>query len=75
MFNKNINLKKSIFVICLIFISPIIFCQEIDLGEDLKGDCIATLADQNRSELLDIKLNLEDLSEEDSSDTTQTKSK
>ena len=75
MSNKKINFKKWIFVIFLVSVFQIPLVQGSGLGEDLKGECIATLPDQGRSELLDIKMDLEDSTEEGSSDTTETKSK
>ena len=75
MIDKILNLEKSIIILFIFFLSSTSFGSQSQLGEDLKGECIATLPDQSRSELLGIKLDLEDLSEEDSSGTTETKSK
>ena len=72
---KKLNLKKYTFIFFTFFLSSASFGVQNELGEDLKGECIATLPDQSRSELLDIKLDLEDLEAEDSSGTTETKSK
>ncbi len=72
---KKPNYKKIIFIFLTFFLSLGSFGESNDLGEDLKGDCISTLADQSRPELLDIKLDLDDLTGGDESDTTQTKSK
>ena len=75
MIDKILNLEKGIVILFIFFLSSNSFGSQDLLGEDLKGVCIATLPDQSRSELLNIKIDLEELSEEDSSDTTQTKSK
>ena len=75
MIDKILNLEKSIIILFIFFLSSTSFGSQGQLGEDLKGECIATLPDQSRSELLGIKLDLEDLSEEDSSGKTETKSK
>jgi len=75
MIDKMLNLGKSIVILFIFFLSSFSFGSQSQLGEDLKGECIATLPDQSRSELLGIKLDLEELSEEDSSGTTETKSK
>ena len=75
MIDKILNLEKGIVILFIFFLSSASFGSQSKLGEDLKGECIATMPDQSRSELLDIKLDLEELSEEDSSDTTETKSK
>ena len=75
MIDKILNLEKSIIILFIFFLSSTSFGSQSQLGEDLKGECIATLPDQSRSELLGIKLDLEDLSEEDSSGKTETKSK
>tara|TARA_Y100000996_G_C22027608_1_gene439502 strand:+ start:268 stop:492 length:225 start_codon:yes stop_codon:yes gene_type:complete len=74
MIGKKINLKQSFFILLLMH-SPISLGQGSELGEDLKGECIATLPDQNRSELSGIKLDLDESSEEAPSGTTETKSK
>ena len=72
---KKLNLKNYILIFFTLILSSISFGAQNGLGEDLKGECIATLPDQSRSELLDIKLDLEDSDFEDSSGTTETKSK
>ena len=75
MIYKLINLKKGILVFFIFFLSSTSFGNLNELGEDLKGECIATLADQGRSELLNIKIDLDEVSEDDPSGTTETKSK
>ena len=75
MSKKKVDLKDWLFVIILFIASHVSFVHGNDLGEDLKGECIATLPDQGRSELLDVKADLEDSTDSDSSGSTETKSK
>ena len=70
-----INTKKVFLFFLILLIYSNSFTDQIELGEDLKGECISTLADQGRSELFNIKADSDDVSEEDSSGTTEPKSK
>jgi hypothetical protein len=73
--NRILNFKRSIFFVgFLIILISQSFSSEY--GEDLKGECIATLPDSSRYDLIDIKENLEEIEEEEGTSTpTDTKSK
>ena len=79
MINKHLirisNFKKLIFFIgFFIILIPQSFSSEY--GEDLKGECIATLPDSGRYHLIDIKEDLDEIDEEEGTSTpTDTKSK
>ena len=68
-------IKKGLVLIGIyILLNSVAFSN--NYGEDLKGDCIATLPDQSRSSLEGIKQNLAEIEEEETTTTpTDTKSK
>ena len=73
MISRNHIKRGLVFIGIYIFLNPLAF--SINYGEDLKGDCIATLPDQSRSSLEGIKQELSEIEEEDTTTPTKTKSK
>ena len=70
---RNYIKRGLVFIGIYIFLNSLAFSS--NYGEDLKGDCIATLPDQSRSSLEGIKQELSEIEEEDTTTPTKTKSK